>query len=200
MDVGITSSFSNLTCRYNSYSRKSCIIKKTDTPEDIKLMMKSIIERKPPKEIVKREYVTESTKPKKKEFRANISDLKKLVEDVSQQFNINKNNIFVWNNGALEITKVGRMVELSETVNLIEEDSDKINQTVRIFDRISERSVPIMERDDSLMSILSSQALYSIRLFILFDLDHFKEDGSLKAKIEDVRKFIYENLSHRDWK
>lgn len=24
MDVGITSSFSNLTCRYNSYSRKSC--------------------------------------------------------------------------------------------------------------------------------------------------------------------------------
>jgi hypothetical protein len=92
------------------------------------------------------------------------------------------------------------MVELSETANLTEKDSDKINQTVRIFDRISGRSVPIMERDDSLMSILSNQALYSIRLFILFDLDHFKEDGSLKAKIEDVKKFIHEKLSHRGWK
>ena len=174
--------------------------KKTDTPEDIKLMMKSIIARKPPKEIVKMEYISESTKSNKKDCRGKISDLKKSVEAVSKQFGISKNNIFVWNNGALEITKVGRMVELSETANLTEEDSDKINQTVRIFDRISERSVPIMERDDSLMSILSNQALYSIRLFILFDLDHFKEDGSLKAKIEDVKKFIYEKLSHRGWK
>jgi hypothetical protein len=92
------------------------------------------------------------------------------------------------------------MVELSETVNSTAEDSDKINQTVRIFDRISGRSVPIMERDDSLMSILSNKALYSIRLFILFDLDHFKEDDPLRAKIEDVKKFIYEKLSHRGWK
>jgi len=174
--------------------------KKTDTPEDIKLMMKSIIERNPPKEIVKMEYVTDSTKSKEKEFRAKISDLKKLVEDVSQQFDLDKSNIFVWDNGALEITKVGRMVELSETADITKEDSDKMDQTVRIFDNISKHSAPIMERDDSLMSVLSSQALYSIRLFILFDLDHFKEDGSLKAKIEDVRKFIYEKLSHRDWK
>lgn len=174
--------------------------KKTDTPEDIKLMMKSIIERKPPKEIVKMEYIGESIKSKKEYFRADISDLKKSVGDVSKQFGISKNNIFVWNNGALEITKVRRMVELSETVNSTAEDSDKINQTVRIFDRISGRSVPIMERDDSLMSILSNQALYSTRLFILFDLDHFKEDRSLEAKIEDVKKFIYGKLSHRVWK
>jgi len=174
--------------------------KKTDTSEDIKLMMKSIIERKPPKEIVKMEYVTESTKSKKKEFEGKISDLKKVVEDVSQQFRINKNNVFVWDNGPLEITKIGRMVELSESVNLTEGDSDKINQTVRIFDRISKRSVPIMERDDSLMSILSSQALYSIRLYILFDLDHFKEDNPIEDTIEDIRKFIDGKLSHRDWK
>jgi len=174
--------------------------KKIDTPEDMKSMMKSIIERNPPKEIVKMEYITESTKPKEKKFEANISDLKKMVEEVSQQFNINENNIFVWDNGALEITKVRRMVELSETINSTAEDSDKINQTVRIFDRISGRSVPIMERGDSLMSILSNKALYSIRLFILFDLDHFKEDDLLRAKIKDVRTFIYEKLSYRDWK
>ena len=153
-----------------------------------------------PKEIVKMEYIGESIKSKKEYFRADISDLKKSVGDVSKQFGISKNNIFVWNNGALEITKVRRMVELSETVNSTAEDSDKINQTVRIFDRISGRSVPIMERDDSLMSILSNQALYSTRLFILFDLDHFKEDRSLEAKIKDVKKFIYEKLSHRGWK
>ncbi len=91
-------------------------------------------------------------------------------------------------------------VELSETANLNKENSDKINQTVRIFDRIPGRLAPIMERGDSLMSILSDQALYSIRLFIFLDLEHFKEDGSPEAKIKDVKKFIYEKLSHRDWK
>ncbi len=92
------------------------------------------------------------------------------------------------------------MAELSETVNLTGEGSDRINQTVRIFDRISERSVPIRERDEFIISILSSQALYSIRLFILFDLDHFKEYGSLKDKIKDVRNSIYEKLDNMDWK
>jgi len=170
--------------------------RKTDTPDDIKLMMKSIIERKPPKEIVKMECIAESTKSKRENFRAKISDLEKLVDGISHQFNISKSSIFVWNNDTFEITKVGRMVERSET----EEDSDKINQTVRIFNRISERSAPIMEREDSLMNILSNQALYSIRLFILFDLDRFNGEKSIETRTKEIIKFIDEKIPHRDWK
>lgn len=174
--------------------------KNSDTSEDTKLMMKSIIERKPPKEIVKLEYIGDSTNTVKIDFKAKISDLEKIVDEICQKFDISKKSIFVWNNGGLEITKVGRTLELSKTVELTKEDSDKINQTVRIYNHHLGNSVPIMERNDSLMHLLSGKALYSIRLFILFDIDQFNEEKILKSKIREIKDFIDEKISYRDWK
>lgn len=173
--------------------------KEEGTPENISLMMKSIIERKPPKEIVKLERIRETTKTEKQQFNADISDLENLVEEISKNFDLGLDNIFVWNNGGLKITKVGRMFELSKTENLTPEDSDEINQTVRILDRYKGDSVPIMERNDSLMSILSNQALYSIRLFVLFDENHFDEENSIEKKTNDIRKFVTEKMKSREW-
>lgn len=173
---------------------------KEDTPEHIKLMMKSIIERNPPKEIVKMEYIGETGQKEINGFKAKISDLENLVEKISEKFDINEENIFVWNNGALEITKIGKALEISKSIDLTKEDADKINQTVRIHNRISKNSVPIMERDDSLMNILSGKALYSIRLFVLFDFGQFNEENLLEDKIKDIMAFIDETIPLRDWK
>lgn len=176
------------------------LYKDDNTPEHIKIMMKSIIERKPPKEIAKMEYIGETDKKSIDEFKVKISDLENLVEKISEKFDINKENIFVWNNGALEITKIGKTLEISKSIHLTEEDADKINQTVRIHNRISKESLPIMERDDSLMNILSGKALYSVRLFVLFDFDQFNEKNLLETKIKDIVKFIDETIPNREWK
>jgi len=176
------------------------LYKEKKTPEHIKIMMKSIIERKPPKEIVKIEYIGGTDKKTIYDFKAKISDLEKLVEKISEEFDINKENIFVWNNGGLEITKIGKTLEISKSVDLNDEDADKINQTVRIHNRISKHSEYIMERDDSLMNILSGKALYSIRLFVLFNFDQFKEKNLLEAKIKEIMTFIDETIPNRDWK
>ena len=134
-------------------------------------MMKSIIERNPPKEIFKMEYISDTDQNAINRFKGEISDLENLVEKISDKFDISKENIFVWNNGAFEFTKIGKTLEISKSIDLTEEDADKINQTVRIHNRISKESLPIMLRDDSLMYILSGKAQYSIRLYILFDLN-----------------------------
>lgn len=169
--------------------------KNPDVPVDIKLMIKSIIERNPPKEIVKLEYIADSTRACMQDFKRDLFDVENLVSEVNQQFGISKQNIFPWNNGALEITKIGRMIELSDAGQLSEKDSDKISQAVRICNNDSNNSVPIMERDDSLMNILAGKALYSIRLFILFD-----KNNPVGHKIEDIKKFINIKMRHRKWK
>lgn len=170
------------------------------TPEHMKIMMKSIIERKPPKEITKMEYLGETEKKDIDDFKIKISDLENLVEKISGKFDINKENIFVWNNGGLEITKFGKTLGISKFVELDDKDADKIDQTVRIHNRITKKSEYIMERDDSLMNILSGKALYSIRLFILFDFDKFKDENLLDAKIKEIMTFIERTIPTRPWK
>ncbi len=65
---------------------------KDETPPQIKLMMKSILLRKPPKEIIKLEYIRDSKE--KKKFHEKINNMTTIIDDLSCQFDINKNNGF----------------------------------------------------------------------------------------------------------
>ncbi|MGD0535039.1 MAG: HD domain-containing protein [Methanoregula sp.] len=160
----------------------------TDTPSEEKLFMKSIIERIPPKEIAKLEYIDGIDRVES--FKAKISDLTSLTQRISEKFGINGKHIFVWDNGGLRLTKMGRMTEVSKAQAITVED---LNQRIRIHHRISEDSHPIMERNDSLMSILADRALYSMRLFVL-------DPNLTDAKVMEIQNFVFETLPFRDWK
>lgn len=164
------------------------------TPKEIITLMKSITERNPPKEIVKLEYLNETNDKQLNYFRSQVSDFKNIKRSISETFQIPEDYIFVWDNGGLEITKIGKTVEISKTQKISREQIDKLNQTVRIFDRITQTSVPIMEREDSLMSVLSGKALYSIRIFILFP------EKPQEEEITKIKVFIKDKLPYRDWK
>lgn len=158
--------------------------------DEYKPLFNSILRRIPPKEIVKLEYIDGTTQKKFNQFCEKVTDLNALIDQIADKFELNKNYIFVWNNGGLKLTKIGRMTELSEINKKVKEN---IDQSVRILDRLTRKSEPIMQRDDSLMSILSDKALYSVRLYVL--------DGSLDdTKIKAIREFIQKEMKHRDWK
>ncbi|MFA5253563.1 MAG: HD domain-containing protein [Methanoregula sp.] len=157
-----------------------------------KLFVNSIIERNPPKEIAKLEYIDDIDTRKQRLFKSRISDLNSIIPLIGEKFDIDPQNIFVWDNKGLRLTKTGRMLEAySEESN----SKDVLNQSVRIYDRVSEKSDMIMNREDSLMNILSNKALYSIRLFILANPGEIKDD-----EIKKIRTFVYKNLEYRDWK
>ena len=169
-------------------------VKAEETPIEIKTLLKSIKERNPPKEILKLEYIDDTNDRQLNEYRGRISDFHHIKNTISDEFKIPKEYIFIWDNGGLEITKIGKTVEISKSQHMSEEEIDKLNQSVRIFDRITKKSVPIMERNDSLMFILSGKALYSIRIFILFPNKPTEDD------INRIKSFVKDRLPHRDWK
>jgi hypothetical protein len=81
------------------------------------------------------------------------------------------------------------MAELSELLKI----KGDIDQSVKILNRETKKAEPIMQRDDSLMSVLSDKALYSVRLYIL--------DRSItKEKSEEIKGYIKKRMRHRDWK
>lgn len=160
-----------------------------------KRYVESILLRIPPREIVKFEYLERKNQKGKTDFKAKISDLNSQIEFLSQKFNIPKDLFFVWHNHILELTKSSKLVEVSKSCDMNEEDIDKMNQSARIFDRISQKSTPIMERNDSLMSILSDWALFSTRLFVL--LERTEDDNT---KFEKMRDDVKKKLPYRDWK
>jgi hypothetical protein len=164
--------------------------KDATTPPEEKLFMKSILDRIPPKEIAKLEYIDQTGQRDIDCFNASISDLKSIGQKISGNFSINQKHIFVWDNGGLRLTKMGRMTEVSKAGDI---DKADLNQRIRIHNRMTKDSLPIMERDDSLMSILADKALYSMRLFIL--------DPTLtESKIKEIRDFVFSELPYRDWK
>jgi uncharacterized protein len=180
-------------CEYDDVKITSIIrekYKETTLPDDEKLFMRSLLERIPPKEIVKLEYIDGIDQKTIDCFNAKICDLKSLDQYISTMLGIPKKQIFVWNNGGLKLTKMGRMTEVSKVKEVNE---DHVKQGVRIENRVMGGSQPIMERNDSLMNILSEKALYSMRLFVL--------DPTLtKEKTESVQKYVYKRLPYRDWK
>lgn len=168
-------------------------------PSDIKLMMKSIIERKPPKEVVKIEYIDDLDEDKYNTFLSEVDILESLVEVVSREFDISPNNICVWNNNRLKITKAAKTVNISKSLSMSASDSDNINQSVRIHERLTNSSTPIMERKDSLMSILSEKCLYSARMFIMLDSNQFDNSELLYEKIDEIGRFIRDKHAHTRW-
>lgn len=171
---------------------------KDSVPYDIRLMMQSILERKPPKEVVKIEYISDLGNPALDKFLSEIEILENLRADISTKFDISPNNICVWNNGRLKITKATKTINISKTMEMTKNDYDNINQSVRIHDRLTGLSKPIMEREDSLMRILSEKCLYSARLYVILDPTRFN-GKDLDEHVEKIREYIQKKNKHMPW-
>lgn len=165
---------------------------KKTASKNIMLKMNSILYRRPPKQIIKYEVIQKSDADIIKEMNRNISDIQKLREKISGTFGIDADNIIIWSNikHPLEVTKVGKTIPVSE-IKHDKKDSDKMKQRILIHNPITGKSTPIMDRKDSLMSILADYRLYSIRLFVLFD-----EDKNEKSKLGQIEQLAYKECPY----
>lgn len=173
--------------------------KSPETPKRIKLLAKSILERIPPKEIVKIEYIKINDAPNKKQFDREKVAFNSIKNKISTEFKIDPDNIFLWNIKGFGITKIGKDIDVSDELQS-QEHRDKIDQIARIHNRATKKSETIITRDDSLMSILSNYGLYSMRLFILFDTDEFENRNKLNEYTDKIRIYVNECHPEIDWK
>ncbi|MBP2030092.1 HD superfamily phosphohydrolase [Methanohalophilus levihalophilus] len=168
--------------------------KKSDLEPSIQLLIKSLINRVPPKEVLRLESIQDRNSYSNKHISA-FRDFKNWLPEISEKFSIPEEDVIIWDLKGFSITKIGRSFEIESDESGIDEG---IRKTVRIYDRISGTSVPIMQRDDSLMYFLSGKALYSIRLYILFDKDIISSEDMV-AKVDEIKNYI-QNKWPREWK
>ena len=128
---------------------------------------KSILERNPPKEIFKIEYISERNEEEKTRFNSDIQRIKSLIPNLADTYKIDSRFWHVWGK-RIELTKVGRSVEYNKVLKKSKDEEDKYDQTVNVLNRVTGESSHIMEIDNSLMNVLADKSLFTIRLYILF--------------------------------
>jgi HD superfamily phosphohydrolase len=126
----------------------------------------SIVLRRPPKLVWETSYLGDRSKKNDFDFKKRILREKKSA--IAAKFNIPEKFIWVWDKPGITLTKIGSRISVGSINELGEADKDKYEQSIRICDNGGE-STEIMNKNNSLMSIVSDQALYSLRMYILFD-------------------------------
>lgn len=129
-----------------------------------------ILNRQSPKLICELEYFAGRENEQKRMFRLQRKAVKDLIDDVANRFGIPKDLWYAWDQAGMPLTKVGPNVPVSSVYDE-ELDPDRYQQLIRILDPDGKGSKPIVEVRHSLMSALSTQAWYALRLYVLLPAD-----------------------------
>jgi HD superfamily phosphohydrolase len=171
--------------------------KNPKTPATIQEKAKSILERNPPKEIFKIEYISERSEAEKSRFKSDIQRINTIIPRLAEKFKIDCQFWRVWDS-RIELTKVGLSVEYNKVLKKAKDDEDKYDQTVNVLNRVTGESTHIMEIDNSLMHVLADKSLFTIRLYILFPSTI---DPDEQQKIKDgVFEEIKKEMPYFNWK
>ena len=130
----------------------------------------SLLTRSPPKLVGQFERV--DSVERGKEFQRRLKAVKRLKDNLAAKYNIDPSLWYVWSKDGITLTKVGSHVPvgmLQKAPNA--KDKDKYEQAIRIISSSDRTSTDIMSLPQSLMSILSDNALYLLRMYVLLPDD-----------------------------
>lgn len=149
------------------------------SPTD-KLLFSAILDRNPPKLVVDRERLGPGS------TLAVLQNLrhyaKQHLAEWEARFGI---RFYVWSPSGVRITKIGASVPASVLEDQTDNESyDQLQQAIRIL--VDETtSKPIQECGNSLLSVLSAQALYSIRIYALIPPGQDEKLVTIRSALND---------------
>jgi hypothetical protein len=158
-----------------------------------KARTKAILERRPPKLVAEAEFVSQRSDMRR--FRHEKQLLKTKKPDWADEFKIDEDLWYIWDSGGMALTKVGSHVPISAVMEPGMEDKDRYEQAIRVLNEATNDSAPIVEISRSLMNVLASYALYSLRVYVLFPGD---ADDTESCR-EEISRRIKEDLSDFEW-
>ena len=169
-------------------------LKKATKISSLKLRTCAVLERIPPKLLVEYEEFALRNPASVQSFRMKKNRVDERIRDWAKRFGIKEDLWYLWQLPGQALTKIGSRIPMSTLENQDEILNDEYDQSIRVFDPVTQKSKPITETDYSLMKLLSEQALFSLKLFILFPPDKIH----LRSKI---REYIKEDLKDEiTWK
>ena len=161
----------------------------TDDDKVAKMQAAAICQRNPPKLVFRKEFVGRQEEQSKDQIRLykRMIDAKKA--HWADEFDIDQKLWYVWMKPSLTLTKIGSHLPIAEAVDPSERDIDRYEQAIRVLTG-NNVSRPIMGMPESLMYILASHALYSIRLYVLLPRE-------AQSKREHIERRVTADLNDR---
>lgn len=164
-----------------------------ETPSTQRLKANAILNRTPPKLLVDYEVIRPRTEAEKRRFRGVKQAVQEKLKQWAAEFALDLSLWYVWEKSGLALTKVGSHVSQSAFYEGKAGERDDYEQEIRVLDAAGVSSKSIVEIPHSLMSVLSDQALYSLRIYVLLPLEKIQVRDELAAKIKS-------DLPHMEWK
>jgi HD superfamily phosphohydrolase len=158
----------------------------------VKQKADSILLRQSPKLICEVEYFAGLGEDEKRNYTLQMRTVRGILDAVAQKFGIDRRLWYAWEQPGMKLTKVGPNVPVSSAYAAEDEDSDRFEQLIRILDPDGKKSQPIVEIRQSLMSVLSSQAWYGLRIYVLLS----PEKLGLR---DEIRKYILDEYPELSW-
>lgn len=93
----------------------------------------------------------------------------------------------MWHKPGIALTKIGSFVPISSLVEKNEGDDRDVAQSIHVLEKGQEKSQLIVGLEYSLLKLLSVQALYILRLYVLLPLGKEHLMGGIS---DTVHKFI----------
>ena len=138
-------------------------LENTTKSDVMRAKIHAVTRRIPPKLIGSFEFLGDRSQISP--YNLGIQFMMGLCDQLSNKFDIHRELWHVWGSWKMSFTKVGAYLPASTTLIDSEDSADAIAQIVRIKD--GAKSKPISEIPRSLMSVLSQNALFSARLYVI---------------------------------
>jgi hypothetical protein len=160
--------------------------------ETVRQKARSLLNRYSPKLICELEYFAGRTPDDVRSFRLQRKMVRDLVREVAHRFGVDADLCYVWDQAGMPLTKVGPNVPISSVHADDELDADRYQQLIRILDQDGKGSKPSVEVRHSLMCLLSTQAWYALRFYVLLPPEklHLRQQ---------IRSFVLGNHSDLSW-
>lgn len=160
-------------------SRMREALQSDDLEDRERLLVESVLRRRPPKLIASRERLG------REEVAENFRDLETLARSKKaaweDEFGV---PFYLWTQRGTSLTKIASSVPVSTLADINEEDFDKVEQAVRIL-QADGSSRPIQENRRSLISVLSDEGLFTLRVYALLGPDSVALRDPIHERVRD---------------
>ena len=157
-------------------------------PEDSVMRDKAIaiVARKPPVLVAIDEFLGQRSEDGLTHFKRTKGLAESRIEAWSSEFNIPKDYWHV-DSFISKLSSMGSTVSLTTAKDLSDEDVDRIEQVIHIWESEKGKATPITQLKSSLMKALSNTALYSVRVYLV-------RPSGREIKIDEIRDRVRRDL------
>lgn len=158
--------------------------------EITRLKIDSLLRRNPPKMVAQLEHI--SDRNERDAFLNNQQQVTEKIGSWSNEFGIPEKLWYVWSKIS-PLTKIGSHLPLTRDTDKEKEKEreDELEQAIRLLHPTDDQSKPIMACKQSLMSILSDYALFTLRVYVLLPSAKQQLRDSIADKIKQDLPYVF---------